>query len=117
MHSLLSPRTHGYLDYAAVAVFALAPSFIGLIGFAATLSYLLAAAHLVMTVLTAFPLGVVLKIPFRVHGTVELAVGAGLVVLALLLFDGTERAFTLAMGLVLVAVWAATDYDWRPSMA
>ena len=113
MHSLLSPRTHGYLDYATVAVFALAPSVLGLDGFAATLSYLLAAVHLLMTVLTAFPLGVVLKIPFRLHGTVELVVGVVLVALALLLFDGTERAFTLAMGLVILAVWAATDYEWR----
>lgn len=114
MRSILSPRTHGLLDYATVAVFALAPAVLGLDGAPATLSYALAAIHLVMTLLTAFPLGVVGRIPFRLHGTVELAVGAVLVALGALFFGGAARWFYVAMGLIVLAVWATTDYDGRP---
>ena len=111
MHTLLSPRVHGVLDYVTVAVFALAPALLGLDGLAATASYALAAIHLAMTLATAFPLGVVSAVPFRLHGTVELVVGVALVALGLALFDGAGQAFFIAMGAVILAVWAATDYD------
>lgn len=117
MHTLLNARTHGILDYVTVAVFALAPSLLGLDGLAATLSYVLAAVHLTMTLVTAFPLGAVALVPFRLHGTVELAVGVALIVLAFVLFDGPARAFFLAMGVVILAVWAATDYAGAPVAA
>lgn len=110
MPKILAPRVHGFLDYLTVVVFAAAPAAFGLTGLAATLSYLLAAVHLVMTVLTAFPLGVVMKVPFRLHGAVELVVGLVLVVLSVALFDGIARTFYLVMGVVILAVWAATDY-------
>lgn len=110
MHTLLSPRAHGVLDYVTVALFALAPTVLGLVGLAATVSYALAAIHLLMTVTTAFPLGAVAVVPFRLHGTVELVVGVVLVAAAFLLFEGTARTFYLVMGLVILAVWAATDY-------
>jgi len=111
MHRLLSPRAHGVVDYVAVALFALAPALLGLGGLAATLSYVLAAIHLLMTVGTAFPLGVVGVVPFRLHGMVELGVGAVLVLGGLVAFGGTARWFFVAMGAVILAVWAATDYD------
>ena len=117
MHTLINARTHGVLDYAVVAVFALAPAVLGLVGLAATLSYLLAAVHLAMTLATAFPLGVAAVVPFRLHGTVELVVGAVLVALAFLLFDGAARVFFLVMGLGILAVWAATDYAGAPVTA
>ncbi|WP_412069254.1 hypothetical protein [Rubrivirga sp. IMCC43871] len=111
MHTLLSPRLHGVIDYVAVALFALAPSLLGLDGLAATLSYALAAIHLLMTLATAFPLGVVALVPFRLHGTVELAVGGALVLAGVLAFDGAAQGFFVAMGAVILAVWAATTYD------
>ena len=117
MHTLLSPRAHGVLDYVTVAVFALAPSLLGLGGVAATLSYVLAGVHLAMTLTTAFPLGVMDLVPFRVHGMVELAVGVALAVLAVALFEGAARGFYLATGLVILAVWAATDYAGQTTVA
>src|SRR5579864_8892655 len=42
---------HRMLDFVTVVGFALAPTVLGLVGFAATLSYLLAAVHLVLTLL------------------------------------------------------------------
>ncbi|MGH8471003.1 MAG: hypothetical protein ACREVJ_00745 [Gammaproteobacteria bacterium] len=53
---ILGPRVHGYLAFSVVA----------------TVSYALAAIHLVLTLLTAFPSGVVKAIPFTVHGALEL---------------------------------------------
>ena len=98
------------LDYATVLLFAAAPAVLGLGGLAATLSYALAGIHLLMTLGTDFPLGVASVVPFRLHGVVEVVVGAVLVALAFLLFDATARTFYLVMGLVILAVWWTTDY-------
>jgi hypothetical protein len=54
---VISDTTHGILDYLTVAIFALAPSILGLTGFAALVSYALAAIHLAMTLLTNMPSG------------------------------------------------------------
>jgi hypothetical protein len=78
-----SDTAHGVLDYLTVAIFALAPSILGLTGFAALVSYALAAIHLVMTLLTNMPLGVLKIIPMRLHAPVEMLVGPVLVVAAL----------------------------------
>ena len=43
---VISDTAHGLLDYFTVAIFALAPSILGLSGFAALVSYALAAIHL-----------------------------------------------------------------------
>lgn len=106
----LTPRTHGLLDYAVVAVFALAPTVLGLTGLPALLAYGLAGVHLVLTLTTAFPLGVVALVPFRLHGLVEIVVGPALGVLAMALFSGAAWGFYLVMGLGITAVWALTDY-------
>ena len=110
MHAMISPRAHGLLDAIVVAVFALAPSLLGLAGRAATLCYVLAGVHLAMTLLTDFPAGAARVIPFPLHGTVELIVGIVLPVLGLLLFEDTARWFFVAMGVVILATWALTTY-------
>lgn len=114
MPKLLTPRTHGILDYVTVVLFALAPSVLGLEGLPATMSYALAAIHLVMTLVTAFPLGVASVVPFPLHGMVELAVAVMLLALGLFLFEGTARVFYLVMGVVIALVWATTDYQTAP---
>ncbi len=117
MPRFLSPRTHGILDYVTVVVFALAPALLGLGGLAAALSYALAAVHLAMTLLTAFPLGVVAKIPFPFHGTVEMVVGSVLVLAGSFLFEGPGRMFYLVMGAVILLVYLTTDYRGSPAAA
>lgn len=109
MRSILSPRGHGVLDYVTVALFALAPTVLGLTGLAATLSYGLAVVHLAMTLLTAFPMGVVRRVSFPTHGAVELAVGSALVLAGSFLFEGTARTFYLMMGVVILLVYLLTD--------
>ena len=114
---VISDTAHGILDYLTVAIFALAPSILGLTGFAALVSYALAAIHLIMTLLTNMPLGVVKIIPMRLHALVEMLVGPVLVVAALVpTLLGDKREFFLVMGLVILAVWLLSSYG-RPAAA
>jgi hypothetical protein len=115
---VISDKAHGILDYLTVAIFALAPAILGLTGYAALVSYALAAIHLVMTLLTNMPLGVLKIIPMRLHAVVEMLVGPVLVLAALLLptILGDKREFFLVMGLVIVAVWLLSSYG-RPAVA
>ena len=110
---VISDTAHGILDYLTVAIFALAPSILGLTGFAALVSYALAAIHLVMTLLTNMPLGVFKIIPIRLHALVEILVGPVLVVAALVLptILGDKREFFLVMGLVILVVWLLSSYS------
>lgn len=111
--AILTPRIHGYLDYLTVVIFALAPTLFGLTGVPALLAYLLAVVHLLMTLLTDFPLGVADVIPLRWHSRVELIVSVVLVVLPWLLgdlFSAGARTFYTAIGAVIFVVWLATDY-------
>jgi hypothetical protein len=115
---VISDKAHGILDYLTVAIFALAPSVLDLMGFAALVSYALAAIHLVMTLLTNMPLGVLKIMPMRLHALVEMLVGPVLV-LAALVFPtilGDKREFFLVMGLVILAVWLLSSYG-SPSIA
>ena len=110
--TILSHRLHGTLDYATVLFLALAPTLFGLTGGTAYLAYGLAGAHLTVTVLTAFPLGVVALISPNLHAAVELVVGTSLLAapwLAPGLFAGGQVFFTVVGGVVL-GFWAVTDY-------
>ncbi len=101
---VISDTTHGILDYLTVAIFALAPSILGLTGFAALVSYALAVTNM--------PLGVIKIIPMRLHALVEVIVGPILVVAALVLptILGDRREFFLVMGLVILGVWLLSSY-------
>ncbi|MGH8607448.1 MAG: hypothetical protein ACREX9_08520 [Gammaproteobacteria bacterium] len=108
-----SPHVHGYLDYVTVVVFLLAPTLIGLTGFPAQLAYALAGIHLVMTLVTDFPLGAVKLIPFTIHGWIERAVGPLLVLVSLIPGFATDTAaqvFYLVIGVVIILVGLLTDY-------
>jgi hypothetical protein len=110
---ILSPRVHGILDLLTVLVLLLAPIMIGLGGSPAAIAYSLAAIHLLMTLLTKFPMGVWRKIPFFVHGIVELIVGVALLILPSYAGYGPgspARRFYLAMGAAILVIWALTAY-------
>src|SRR5688572_10607612 len=68
----INPKVHAYLDYAYVLALAAAPTLLNFVGMAATLSYTLAAAVLILSLFTRYPLGVVKAIPFPIHGMIEL---------------------------------------------
>lgn len=111
---ILNPRVHGYIDYLVVLYFLAAPGLFGFSGLPATIFYVLAAAHLTLTLLTAYPLGVVKLIPFPLHGGIELLVGIALVALPWTLgFANTEllaRNIYVLSGAVLFVAWLITDY-------
>ena len=120
--SLIPPRLHGILDYAAVVFFLLAPTLFSdtLFGGTITLCYVLAVVHLTMTLLTDFPLGMAEVISLGVHGVVELIVSIALMVLPWILapafqegFAGDQGAqwFYTIVGVVIFAVWVLTDYS------
>lgn len=109
----ISPRVHGYIDYFTVAVFLLAPMAVGLTGVSAMLAYTLAGVHLLMTLMTDFPLGVVKLIPFAVHGWVERAVGPLLVLVPFVppvAADAPAQIFYVLIGIVIILVGLLTDY-------
>jgi hypothetical protein len=109
---IISDKVHGALDYLTVAIFALAPTVLGLTGFSALVSYALAAVHLALTLFTNMPLGVVKMIPMRAHALVEMLVGPVLVVAAVAVPNilGSGRDFFLLMGVVIFAVWLLSNY-------
>ena len=116
----LSPRVHGYVDYLVVIVFAVAPYFLGFSGTAAYVSWILAGVHLLLTLFTAFPLGVVPVLSFATHGMVELAVGPVLIALPWILgFSGMPiaRVFFITSGVAVLLVWLITDYRRAPAAA
>jgi hypothetical protein len=110
---VLSPRVHGYLDYAAVFLLLLAPTLFGFGGAAATLCYVLAAVQGGMSLLTAYPLGAAKVIPFTIHGVLES--GAAVLMLAAPWLFGfshydAPRNFFLVSGVGLAVVIAVTNY-------
>lgn len=116
----ITPLAHGYLDYLTVVLFLAAPIVLGFGGAPAALAWLLAAVHLAMTLVTDFPLGLLRRLPFPIHGWVERIVGPALLAVAFLpQFRGVEPAFAFfaAMGLVIIAVGWLTDYSDAPGPA
>jgi hypothetical protein len=110
---ILSPRVHGVIDLATVAILVLGPIVIGLGGSPLAIALTLAAIHLLLTLATDYPMGVWKRIPFFVHGIVELIVGVALLVLPSYAGYGPgspARRFYLAMGAVILVVWALTAY-------
>lgn len=108
---ILSPKIHGYLDFLTVIIFAAAPTVFGFDGLPATISYVLAVVHLLLTLATAFPMGVVKIVPLPVHGAIELIVAIVLVVLPFVLgFTDAARNFFVGIGIVIFIVWLISDY-------
>jgi hypothetical protein len=110
---ILSPRVHGYIDYAAVVLLFLAPTLFGFGGVAATLCYILGATQGVMTLLTAYPLGLAKIIPFPMHGGIEL-LAAVFALVSPWLFNFSHvdaaRNFFIVASIGLGIVWLVTDY-------
>lgn len=109
----LNPVIHGYIDYLYVVMFALAPSLFDFYGPERTLSYVLAVAVLGLSIFTRYPLGLVRKIRFDIHGMIEM--GAAIFTIAapwLFRFNqiDAQRDFFLTSGCLLVLVFMFTNY-------
>lgn len=113
----LPPFAHGLFDYLTVLYFFLAPSLFTLTPTVATISYLLGAIHLMLTLFTRFPLGVKKIIPFRVHGIIELIVSILLMVMPLLMGESVtfyDSLFFILTGVAILLVWLLSRYKKKP---
>lgn len=110
----INPKIHGVIDYLAVAFLFMAPSLFGFTGTdAATLAYVAGAAQLGLSLLTAYPLGVIRRIPFPIHGMIELTFAIGLIaspwIMGFDAFETVRNVFVIS-GLSVVAVFTFTNY-------
>jgi hypothetical protein len=109
-------RAHGVLDYATVAAFLNAPMVFGFHGTPASIAYWMAGIHLLMTGCTDFPVGFFRWIPFRIHGMIEAVAGIFLLAAPWVFGFAQESAarnFFLAIGIIVLAIVALTDYSQR----
>jgi hypothetical protein len=108
----LNDSIHGILDYGVVIIFALAPEVLGIDGPSAMLSYLLAAVHLGVTLLSDMPFSLKKLVPMSWHGHLELVVGLALVIAPWVFRDllASGQLFFTLMGAVIFFVWATSNY-------
>jgi hypothetical protein len=109
----LSPKIHGFLDYAVILVLFIAPTLLDFPQEAAMVSYILGAAYVILSLTTAYPLSLAKLIPFTVHGTIELVLSPFLVAMPWLAGfreHDMARNFFIVAGVALFFVWLTTDY-------
>ena len=75
----LSARTHGILDYAAVVWLAITPRVLAFGDASTGVSLTVSLVLLLMSVTTAYPLGLLKAIPFNLHLVVDLVLSAVLI--------------------------------------
>ena len=108
LHRSIGRVSHAILDYAFAILIAIAPSVVGFRGRQSTLCYLFAFLILALALLTQFRV-----IGFVSHGIVEIVLAILMIVLPWLAGFSRgvlSRNFYLFMGLLLLAVWALTDF-------
>ncbi len=110
---IISSKAHGILDYATAAFLLLAPTLFKMEGNLCTITYILGAVHLTLTVLTDFEVGLVKVIPFRIHGLIEVVVAVGLAALAFWFYNNDNAFgfyFYMALAVVIMIVFILTDF-------
>ena len=110
---ILSSKAHGILDYLFAAFLLLSPVIFHMEGNMCKVTYALGAVHLLLTVLTAFEVGIIKVIPFRIHGLIELFVSAGLAGLAYYAYyRGNIFGFQyfIALAFTVIIVFILTDF-------
>ncbi len=110
----INPTVHGILDYLYGAIILAAPFFFGFTNTtAATILYIVGIMHLSMSLMTAYPLGLIRSIPFTVHSKIEISTALFLIAAPWLFgfaYLETARNFYVITGLGLGGVWSLTDY-------
>jgi hypothetical protein len=113
LHRSIGPVSHALIDYAFAILIAIAPRVVGFDGRQARWCYLFAALLFILALLTRYPLGVFRLVGFVSHGVVELLLALVLIVLpwAAGFWPGVlSRNFYVCMGVLMIAVWALTDF-------
>lgn len=109
----LTPRLHGFVDYAACGLMLAAPRLLRLSPQARRASYALAGSYLGVSLLTDYPPALRRMIPFPVHGRIELATLPALLLLASET-QGRNRIYFLALAGMVAGAYALTDWKADP---
>ena len=110
---ILTSKAHGILDY-IFAIFLLAsPMLFQMEGNLGIFTYVLGAAHLAITALTDFEVGLIRLIPFRIHGLIEIVVSLLLIVAAFWFYNNESTMgfyYYLAIAGTILIVFIITDF-------
>ena len=109
----ISPKIHGIIDYLVVVFLFASPCYFHFGSLWSTFTYALGAVHLLLTILTNYPMGIIKVIPVGVHATIELLVGIALIAAAYLLFKDEQpyaMLYYIIFGTVVLLTWLVTDY-------
>jgi hypothetical protein len=110
---LLTPRVHGILDYAAVAVLMLAPFWLRFDEtnvLALYLSVVLGLGLLLYSLITDYTYSVSGAVSFKIHLAFDAIAGTGLIAAPFIFgFEGAARIYYIVMGAGVLAVVALTD--------
>lgn len=114
MRKPISPRLHGVLDYTTSAAVALAPPMFDFPPPARRLFASLAGGYTALAGVTDYPLSVRRLVPFKAHGTAELAIGVILPLLPWVLgFQDHRAARNLCFGLTAITLVVSALTDWN----
>jgi hypothetical protein len=108
----MSPKVHGINDILVVVFLLASPLIFGFTGTLAVFTYALGAAHLALTVLKDFIIGLVKLIPVSIHELVEFMVAVAVIILAYTLFNNNAdgKLYYVILGNCLLLTWLVTDY-------
>ena len=116
MHHAIGPGAHGAVDYLLVILLFIGPRVAGFGGRQEWFCYILALVHLGLTLVTRFPLGLFKIVRLPIHGAIELTVGVLLLALPWIANFSRgvhSRNFFIGIGLLILLIWALTDYRGR----
>jgi len=110
---IINSKVHGILDYLTVVFLAASPTLFDMEGDLRTFTYILAAVHLLLTVLTRFELGIIKVIPFPIHGIIEILVAVSLAGVSLY-FNQQDNMkgfyYYIWLAVVIALVFLLTDF-------
>ncbi len=109
----LSPQIHGILDYVTVLFLLFSPALFDMQTTGSIFTYILAVVHLMLTLITDFPAGVVKVVPLKIHGLIEIIVSIALIAVAVWFRrsgDNISFYYYLVFALILFIVWLISDY-------
>ncbi len=87
-------------------------------GALSSITYGLAALHLLVTITTGFELGLVKFIPFRIHGLLEIVVSLAVAILAVCFYNNGYAAgfnYYMALAVTIMIVFILTDFKTLPN--
>ncbi|WP_374950939.1 hypothetical protein [Mucilaginibacter sp.] len=110
---IITSSMHGMLDYLMVLFLWASPTMFVIPEDVAGYVYALGFVHLLLTATTNYTSGIFRFISFKVHGYIELAIGAGLVILSLTYFkyDERDKPFFLGLGIAILIIFIFSDYS------